>query len=91
MVTSLSFGPVVLGGNVFGWTVGPDDAFAVLDAFLDGGGRAIDTADSYMQSVPGNVGGEKGVQDGVGVLRTNGPAEHVAAEHQRSDLEVGRA
>jgi aryl-alcohol dehydrogenase-like predicted oxidoreductase len=63
-VTSLSFGPVVLGGNVFGWTVGPDDAFAVLDAFLDGGGRAIDTADSYVQNVPGNVGGESESQIG---------------------------
>lgn len=63
-MTSLSFGPVVLGGNVFGWTVGPGDAFPVLDAFLDGGGRAIDTADSYMQSVPGNVGGESESQIG---------------------------
>jgi aryl-alcohol dehydrogenase-like predicted oxidoreductase len=63
-VTSLSFGPVVLGGNVFGWTVGPEDAFAVLDAFLEGGGRAIDTADSYVQSVPGNVGGESESQIG---------------------------
>ncbi len=63
-MTSLSFGPVVLGGNVFGWTVGPEDAFAVLDAFLDGGGRAIDTADSYVQFVPGNVGGESESQIG---------------------------
>ena len=63
-MTSLSFGPVVLGGNVFGWTVGPDEGFAVLDAFLDGGGRAIDSADSYTQFVPGNVGGESESQIG---------------------------
>ena len=63
-MTSLSFGPVVLGGNVFGWTVGPDEGFAVLDAFLDGGGRAIDSADSYTQFVPGNVGGESETQIG---------------------------
>jgi aryl-alcohol dehydrogenase-like predicted oxidoreductase len=63
-VTSLSFGPVVLGGNVFGWTVGPDEGFAVLDAFLDEGGRAIDSADSYTQFVPGNVGGESESQIG---------------------------
>jgi aryl-alcohol dehydrogenase-like predicted oxidoreductase len=63
-VTSLSFGPVVLGGNVFGWTVDRDHGPAVLDAFLDGGGRAIDTADSYMQRLPGNVGGESETQIG---------------------------
>jgi aryl-alcohol dehydrogenase-like predicted oxidoreductase len=63
-VSSLSFGPIVLGGNVFGWTVGPEDGFAVLDAFLDGGGRSIDTADSYTQFVPGNVGGESETQIG---------------------------
>jgi len=63
-VTSLSFGPVVFGGNVFGWTVGRDEGFAVLDAFLAGGGRAIDSADSYTQFVPGNVGGESETQIG---------------------------
>ena len=63
-MSSLSFGPVVLGGNVFGWTVGREDGFAVLDAFLDGGGRSIDTADSYTQFVPGNVGGESETQIG---------------------------
>jgi aryl-alcohol dehydrogenase-like predicted oxidoreductase len=65
-VSSLSFGPIVLGGNVFGWTVGPEDGFAVLDAFLDGGGRSIDTADSYTQFVPGNVGGESETRSGTG-------------------------
>jgi aryl-alcohol dehydrogenase-like predicted oxidoreductase len=44
--------------------VGREDAFAVLDAFLDGGGRSIDTADSYTQFVPGNVGGESEAQIG---------------------------
>jgi aryl-alcohol dehydrogenase-like predicted oxidoreductase len=63
-VTFLDFGPIVLGGNVFGWTVGREEGFAVLDAFLDGGGRAIDTADSYMQRLPGNVGGESESQIG---------------------------
>ncbi|MDQ2755441.1 MAG: aldo/keto reductase [Actinomycetota bacterium] len=57
-MTSLDFGSLVLGGNVFGWTAGRDTSFAVLDAFVAGGGVAIDTADSYMQRVPGNNGGE---------------------------------
>lgn len=48
----------VLGGNVFGWTIGRDDSFAVLDAFYEAGGRAIDTAEAYSEWVPGNKGGE---------------------------------
>src|SRR5215203_4314568 len=50
--------PLILGGNVFGWTADRDASFAVLDAFVAGGGRMIDTADSYSTWVPGNRGGE---------------------------------
>ena len=39
--------PLVLGGNVFGWTADEAQSFAVLDAFLAEGFSAIDTADSY--------------------------------------------
>ncbi|MBF5042627.1 aldo/keto reductase [Aggregicoccus sp. 17bor-14] len=47
-----------LGGNVFGWTLDEKGSFAVLDAFLEGGGNFIDTADVYSSWVPGNQGGE---------------------------------
>jgi aryl-alcohol dehydrogenase-like predicted oxidoreductase len=57
-VTALDFGPLVLGGNVFGWTTDRDEGFRVLDAFVDGGGRAIDTADVYVAWLPGRSGGE---------------------------------
>ncbi|MGO3885067.1 MAG: aldo/keto reductase [Mycetocola sp.] len=57
-MTSLSFGPLVLGGNTFGWTSDRDASFAVLDAFVAAGGRSIDTADVYSAWVPGNSGGE---------------------------------
>lgn len=57
-MSTIEFGPVVLGGNVFGWTSDRDESFAVLDAFIDGGGRAIDTADVYSAWVEGNSGGE---------------------------------
>lgn len=50
--------PLVLGGNVFGWTSKGDEAFAVLDAFYEAGGRMIDTADVYSAWVPGHKGGE---------------------------------
>jgi aryl-alcohol dehydrogenase-like predicted oxidoreductase len=49
---------LVLGGNVFGWTADEQESFAVLDGFVEGGGRVVDTADSYMASVPGLQGGE---------------------------------
>jgi aryl-alcohol dehydrogenase-like predicted oxidoreductase len=50
--------PLVLGGNVFGWTIDRDRSFAVLDAFYEGGGRMIDSAEGYSAWVPGNKGGE---------------------------------
>ena len=46
-MTKLDFGAFVFGGNVFGWTVQREEAFHLLDAFLDHGGRMIDTSDSY--------------------------------------------
>jgi aryl-alcohol dehydrogenase-like predicted oxidoreductase len=56
--TGFSIAPVVLGTNVFGWTVDQPTAFSILDAFVDHGFDAIDTADSYSHWAPGNSGGE---------------------------------
>jgi aryl-alcohol dehydrogenase-like predicted oxidoreductase len=56
--TDLSIAPLVLGGNVFGWTADKKTSFAVLDRFAAAGLNAIDTADSYSTWVPGNQGGE---------------------------------
>ncbi len=39
--------PLALGGSTFGWTLGSDDAFSVLDRFAGTGGDLVDTADSY--------------------------------------------
>lgn len=50
--------PLVLGGNVFGWTAHGDEGLAVLDAFYEAGGRMIDTADVYSAWIPGHQGGE---------------------------------
>jgi aryl-alcohol dehydrogenase-like predicted oxidoreductase len=50
--------PLMLGGNVFGWTADREASFAVLDAFADGGGTLIDSADNYSAWVAGNEGGE---------------------------------
>jgi aryl-alcohol dehydrogenase-like predicted oxidoreductase len=56
--TGIAIAPLMLGGNVFGWTADEKQSFAVLDAFVDLGGDAIDTADSYSFWVPGHEGGE---------------------------------
>lgn len=56
--TGLEIAPLVFGGNVFGWTIDEQASFAVLDAFVDHGFNAIDTADVYSAWVPGNIGGE---------------------------------
>lgn len=50
--------PLVLGGNVLGWTADQDTSFAILDAFYEAGGRMVDTADAYSAWVPGHKGGE---------------------------------
>ncbi|GLQ11290.1 NADP-dependent aryl-alcohol dehydrogenase [Devosia yakushimensis] len=49
--------PLVLGGNVFGWTVDEKQGFDILDAFVDAGFTALDTAEGYPNWVPGNPPG----------------------------------
>jgi aryl-alcohol dehydrogenase-like predicted oxidoreductase len=56
--TDLAIAPLVLGGNVFGWTADEKTSFDLLDRFFEAGFNAIDTADSYSSWVPGNKGGE---------------------------------
>lgn len=54
----LEAAPLMLGGNVFGWTIDAATSFTVLDAFVDAGFNFIDTADVYSRWKPGNHGGE---------------------------------
>ena len=56
--TDLRIAPLVLGGNVFGWTADKATSFKVLDRFAEAGLNAIDTADAYSSWAPGNKGGE---------------------------------
>ena len=41
--------PLVLGGNVFGWTLDEAGSFRILDEFVGAGFDFIDTADVYYQ------------------------------------------
>ena len=56
--SGLSTAPIVLGGNVFGWTADEATSFAILDRFVGAGFNVIDTANTYSTWVPGHAGGE---------------------------------
>ncbi len=56
--SGLQVSPLTFGGNVFGWTVDEATSFSLLDAWVDIGFNAIDTADVYSRWAPGHTGGE---------------------------------
>jgi aryl-alcohol dehydrogenase-like predicted oxidoreductase len=56
--SGLSIAPLVFGGNVFGWTADAATSFRMLDAFVEAGFDAVDTAEAYSSWVPGHKGGE---------------------------------
>lgn len=81
--TDLEIAPLVLGGNVFGWTADKETSFAILDAFFESGFNAVDSADVYNRFAPGGVGGEsetvigawikdRGVRDRIIVITKGG-------------------
>jgi aryl-alcohol dehydrogenase-like predicted oxidoreductase len=86
-MSSLDFGPLVLGGNTFGWTSDKSESFAVLDKFVDAGGRSIDTADSYSEWVYGNFGGDSETIIGEW-LTSRGKRDKVVIATKVSDLKA---
>jgi aryl-alcohol dehydrogenase-like predicted oxidoreductase len=56
--STVSVPAFIFGGNVFGWTVDEAMSFRLLDALLDAGYNAVDTADVYSTWVAGHQGGE---------------------------------
>ena len=50
--------PLIFGGNVFGWTADEATSFALLDALMEAGFNAVDTAEAYSYWAPGHRGGE---------------------------------
>lgn len=56
--THIEIAPLVFGGNVFGWTADEGTSFDLLDAFVERGYNAIDSADVYSVWGDGNEGGE---------------------------------
>jgi len=56
--TGIFTAPIMFGGNVFGWTIDQDESFELLDAFVEAGFNAVDTANTYSNWAKGNHGGE---------------------------------
>lgn len=75
--SALETGTIVFGGNVLGWTVDQAQGFRILDAFVDAGFNAIDTADTYSRWVPGNKGGESETIIGNWLKQGGGRRERV--------------
>jgi aryl-alcohol dehydrogenase-like predicted oxidoreductase len=50
--------PIILGGNVYGWTLNEAESLRQLDRAIDLGLNCIDTADVYSRWAPGHHGGE---------------------------------
>lgn len=55
--TGLKVSELCLGTMQWGWTADEATGFAVMDAFVEGGGNFIDTADVYSRWAPNNPGG----------------------------------
>ncbi|MFO1315069.1 MAG: aldo/keto reductase [Burkholderiales bacterium] len=88
--TGFAVAPLALGGNVFGWTADEPTSFAVLDAFVAGGGNLIDTADSYSRWAPGHAGGESETVIGRWIARRRRHDDVVIATKVGSDMGLGR-
>lgn len=78
-LATLRVSPLCLGGNVFGWTADQNASFQILDAFVEGGGNFIDTADAYSSWVPGHRGGESETVIGGWLTRRGSHAGVVVA------------
>src|SRR5690606_22397265 len=90
--TGLKISPLVLGGNVFGWTLDARASQNVLDRAAAGGITTIDTAEMYAAWVPGNRGGESEAIIGDWLASRPGMRERVVLMTKvGADLGAGRS
>lgn len=87
--SSIKIAPLMLGGNVFGWTADEAMSHRLLDQFVDGGLNAIDTADAYSRWVPGHVGGESETVIGNWLAKSGKRAKVVLATKVGWDMGPG--
>ncbi|MFO1208080.1 MAG: aldo/keto reductase [Amaricoccus sp.] len=89
--SGLEIAPLVLGTNVFGWTADEATSHRLLDAFVDAGLNAVDTADSYSRWLPGHKGGESETIIGSWLARNPGKRDKVVVITKvGSDMGQGR-
>ena len=88
--SDIQIAPIMLGTNVFGWSVDAATAFAILDGFVAGGFNAIDTANSYSRWVPGHSGGESETIIGNWLKRSGKRDRVVIASKVGEDMGSGR-
>ncbi|MDP1907729.1 MAG: aldo/keto reductase, partial [Hyphomicrobium sp.] len=88
--SDLRIAPVMLGTNVFGWSADRATSFKILDAFVDAGFNAIDTADSYSRWAPGHSGGESETIIGDWLKSSGKRARVVIATKVGSDMGDGK-
>jgi aryl-alcohol dehydrogenase-like predicted oxidoreductase len=84
--STIEVAPLMLGGNVFGWTIDEATSFKVLDAFVAAGLDFIDTADSYSTWVPGHKGGESEIIIGNWIKRSNNRDKVIIATKVGSEI-----
>ena len=88
--SNLQVVPLMLGGNVFGWTIDAATSFTILDAFTDAGFNFIDTADVYSRWKPGNHGGESESIIGQWFARSGKRDDVILATKVGMDMGEGR-
>jgi aryl-alcohol dehydrogenase-like predicted oxidoreductase len=88
--SGLDVSPLMLGGNVFGWTIDEASSFKVLDAYVDAGLNFIDTADIYSTWVPGHTGGESETIIGNWLKRTGKRSRIVLATKVGMQMPAGK-
>ena len=88
--SSIEISPLVLGGNVFGWTVDEPTSFKLLDAFISSGFNCIDTADIYSIWVSGNRGGESETIIGKWLKRSGNRDQVVIATKVGREMGPGK-
>jgi aryl-alcohol dehydrogenase-like predicted oxidoreductase len=84
--SDIEVAPLMLGGNVFGWTAGESVSFKILDAFVAAGLNFIDTADSYSTWVPGHTGGESETVLGNWLKRSGKRSQVIIATKVGSEI-----
>jgi aryl-alcohol dehydrogenase-like predicted oxidoreductase len=88
--SGLDVSPLMLGGNVFGWTVDEPASFKILDAYVDAGLNFIDTADIYSTWVSGHTGGESETIIGNWLARSGKRSKIVLATKVGMQMPAGK-